>query len=96
MPQVDIDFGVGSLPVHNVNTLIDQAYLQDLAEYLLNAGIQIWVLTGDKTETAISIAFPAKNNFLIQFEYSPPLFESVFRAASSASLTARVSDTRRG
>lgn len=43
-------------------------------EKLLDAGIKVWVLTGDKIETAINIGFSCKliNNLMIRFEVTDP------------------------
>src|SRR5690606_28439877 len=36
-----------------------QEGVPEAIDYLLKAGLQVWVLTGDKTETAINIAYAA-------------------------------------
>jgi phospholipid-transporting ATPase len=36
-----------------------QEHVPESVQYLLDAGLQVWMLTGDKTETAINIAYSA-------------------------------------
>ncbi len=58
-------------------TAIDDKLQEDVGptiKYLKEAGIKIWVLTGDKVETAINIGYSCPTTFIIIKESNFPRF----------------------
>ncbi len=63
-----------------------------------DAGIKVWVLTGDKVETAINIGYSCKllnndmNQFIINGETPRQVFEQIADARKEQALTQFVQD----
>ena len=58
----------------------------DTIQFMKDAGIKVWVLTGDKVETAINIGYSCKllnndmNQFIINGETPRQVFEQIINA----------------
>jgi magnesium-transporting ATPase (P-type) len=70
----------------------------DTIQFMKEAGIKVWVLTGDKVETAINIGYSCKllnndmNQFLINADTPRKVFEQIADARKEQALTQFVSD----
>ena len=53
--------------------------MADTIQFIKEAGVKVWVLTGDKIETAINIGYSAGllDSAMIQFRIDEPNYESL-------------------
>lgn len=65
----------------------------DTIQFMKDAGIKVWVLTGDKVETAINIGYSCKllnndmNQFIINGENPRAIFEQIRDARKDQAVT---------
>jgi phospholipid-transporting ATPase len=70
----------------------------DTIQFMKDAGIKVWVLTGDKVETAINIGYSCKllnndmNQFIINGETPRQVFEQITNSRKEQALTQFVQD----
>jgi len=70
----------------------------DTIEFMKDAGIKVWVLTGDKVETAINIGYSCKllnndmNQFIINGDTPRTIFEQIKEARKDQAVTQFVQD----
>jgi magnesium-transporting ATPase (P-type) len=70
----------------------------DTIQFMKDAGIKVWVLTGDKVETAINIGYSCKllnndmNQFIINGDTPRAIFEQIKEARKDQAVTQFVQD----